>query len=107
MSSKRKLLVTRNDNARLIELHLRDRMEVRLPESQISGYMWQVKEKDCPQIRLEDSEYMERGAARFTGLGERSWYFSCMATGRCRLTFYLIRPWSKPSPEFYVDLYIE
>jgi inhibitor of cysteine peptidase len=94
------MLVTFGDNKKQIELFLRGSLEIRLPESQVSGYMWQLDEKSCPCLRLFESIYVERGPAKYTGQGERSWFFTTAATGECELTFYLIRPWSKPSPEF-------
>ncbi len=101
------MLVTFADSGRNIELFLRDALEVRLPESQVSGYMWQLDEKSCPCLRLFDSIYVERGPARFTGLGQRSWFFTASCTGECELVFYLIRPWSKPSPEYRVKIGIK
>ncbi len=101
------MLVTFADNGHDIELFLRGSLEVRLPESQVSGYMWQLDEKSCPRLRLFESAYVERGAARFNGLGERSWFFTAAGTGECELVFYLIRPWSKPSPEYHVKIGIK
>lgn len=98
------MLVTFADNKKRIELSLRDSLEVRLPESRVSGYMWQLDEKSCPCLRLFESIYVERGAQKYTGQGERSWFFTTAATGECTLIFYLIRPWSKPSPEFTVNI---
>ncbi len=94
------MLVAFEDNGKQIELFLRDSLEVRLPESQVSGYLWQLDEKTCPPLRLFDSIYVERGPAKYNGLGERSWFFTAACTGECELVFYLIRPWSKPSPEY-------
>ncbi len=94
------MLVTFADNGSKKELFLRGALEVRLPESQVSGYMWQYDEKSCPCLRLFDSIYVERGPAKYNGLGERSWFFTAAGTGECGLVFYLIRPWSKPSPEY-------
>ena len=90
----------REDNGKHIELSLRDSLEVHLPESQVSGYMWQFAEKSCPCLRLVDSIYVEKGPARFNGLGERIWFFSTKEPGECDLIFSLVRPWSKPSPEY-------
>jgi predicted secreted protein len=94
------MLATFADDGKPVELFLRDSLEVRLPESQVSGYMWQFDEKSCPCLRLFESIYVERGPARYNGLGERSWFFTASSTGECELVFYLIRPWSKPSPEY-------
>lgn len=99
-------LVTFTDNGKDIGIFLGERLEVRLPESQVSGYMWEYKE-DSPYLRLDDSEYVERGSDRFTGLGERSWYFTPTGIGECRLVFSLIRPWSKPIPEFIINVAIK
>jgi predicted secreted protein len=101
------MLVTFGDSKKQIELFLRDSLEVRLPESQISGYMWQLDEKSCPCLRLFESIYVERGPAKYTGQGERSWFFTTAATGECELIFRLIRPWSKPSPEFVLKVTIK
>ena len=101
------MLASFADNGKQIELFLKDSLEVRLPESQVSGYMWQIDEKSCPCLRSFDSIYVERGAARFNGLGERSWFFTTAGMGECELTFYLIRPWSKPSPEFRLKVLIK
>ncbi len=98
------MLVTFADHKKQIELSLRDSLEVRLPESQVSGYMWQLDEKICPCLRLFESIYVERGAQKYTAQGERSWFFTAAATGECELTFCLIRPWSKPSPEFTLTI---
>jgi inhibitor of cysteine peptidase len=94
------MLVTLGDNGGRIELFLEDSLEVRLPESQVSGYMWQYNEKSCPCLRLFESIYVERGPAKFTGQGERSWFFTAVEPGECTLTFSLIRPWSAPRPEY-------
>ncbi|HTY91305.1 MAG TPA: protease inhibitor I42 family protein [Methanocella sp.] len=99
--------VTFAENGTRIELFLRDVLEVRLPESQISGYIWQLGEKSCPHLRLFDSIYVERGPAKYTGQGERSWFFTTAAIGECDLIFYLIRPWSKPSPEFALKVAVK
>ncbi len=96
--------VTFADNGRHIELFLRDVLEVRLPESQISGYLWQFDEKSCPCLRLFDSIYVERGPAKYNGQGERSWFFTAVGTGECELVFSLVRPWSKPSPEYQINV---
>jgi inhibitor of cysteine peptidase len=101
------MLVTFADNGRQIELLPRDSLEVRLPESQVSGYLWQLDEKSCPFLRLFESIYVERGPARFNGLGERSWFFVAAATGECELTFFLLRPWSHPSPEYRLKILVE
>lgn len=97
------MIVSLGDNGKLITLKLRERLEVRLPESQVSGYLWEYRHT-CPCLQLEDSDYGERGEARFTGLGERWWRFTSIATGECELSFSLIRPWSKPSPEYRLKL---
>jgi inhibitor of cysteine peptidase len=101
------MLVTTADNGKHIELFLKDALEVRLPESQVSGYMWQFDEKSCPCLRLFDSIYVERGPARFNGLGERSWYFTTADMGECELIFNLVRPWSKPSPEYRLNVRVK
>jgi predicted secreted protein len=62
--------------------------------------MWQLDEKSCHCLRLFESIYVERGPAKYTGQGERSWFFTAASTGECTLIFNLIRPWSRPSPEF-------
>ena len=93
------MIVTREDNGRRISLKLREKLEVRLPESMVSGYVWQYR-NGCPVLRLDDSDYAERGPAQFNGLGERSWHFAAVATGRCTLNFYLVRPWSAPALEY-------
>lgn len=98
------MLITFGDNKKQIELFLRGSLEVRLPESQVSGYMWQLDEKSCPCLRLFESIYVERGPAKYTGQGERSWFFTAAATGECDLVFSLIRPWSKPLPEFTLNI---
>lgn len=94
------MLATLVDNGGVIELFVGDVLEVRLQESQASGYMWQYDEKSCPYLRLFESIYVERGPARFTGQGERSWFFTAKEMGECTLTFSLIRPWSSPKPEY-------
>jgi inhibitor of cysteine peptidase len=95
------------DNGKRIELSLREPLEVRLQESQVSGYMWQYDEKGCPCLRLFESIYVERGPAKYNGLGERSWFFTAACTGECELIFHLIRPWSKPSPEYRIKISIK
>ena len=97
------MIVTRDDNDRGISLKLREKLEVRLPESMVSGYVWEYEE-DCPVLRLDDSDYAERGPARFHGQGERSWFFAAVATGSCKLNFYLVRPWSAPSLEYSLSV---
>ena len=99
--------VTFADNGKHIDLSLRGSLEVRLPESQVSGYLWRLDEKSCPSLRLFDSIYVERGPAKYNGLGERSWFFTAAGTGECELVFYLIRPWSKPSPEYRLTVMIK
>jgi inhibitor of cysteine peptidase len=94
----------REDNGTHIELTLRDSLEVHLPESQVSGYMWQFAGNSYPCLRLVDSIYVEKGPARFNGLGERIWFFSTKDPGQCDLIFSLVRPWSKPSPEFILKI---
>ncbi len=91
---------TFTDNGEHISLNLRDVLEVRLPESQVSGYMWRLDEKSCPCLRFVEDIYVERGPAKYNGLGKRSWFFTAAGTGECGLVFYLMRPWSKPSPEY-------
>ena len=95
-----------DDNGRCVNLKLREKLEVRLPESMVSGYVWEYKE-GCPVLRLDDSDYAERGPARFTGQGERSWHFAVVATGNCKLNFYLIRPWSAPSLEYSLSVAVK
>jgi inhibitor of cysteine peptidase len=101
------VLATFADNKKRIEMSLRDSLEVRLPESQVSGYMWQLDEKSCPCLRLFESIYVERGAQKYTGQGERSWFFTTAATGECDLIFNLIRPWSKQLPEFSLKITVK
>ncbi|MCD1294857.1 hypothetical protein CUJ83_07580 [Methanocella sp. CWC-04] len=101
------MIVGMSDNGRTVELYLRDRLEVRLPESQVSGYIWEFKEMENSCVNLIDSVYVERGASRFNALGERSWYFSPAMIGECELVFYLYRPWSKPSPEFKIKVKVK
>lgn len=100
------MILTREDNGKRIELSLDRSLEVRLPESQVSHYMWQFHEECCPCLCLVDSVYVERGPSRFNGLGERAWYLTTKEPGECQLTFYLIRPWSNPSPEFTVTVVV-
>ena len=97
------MIVRMIDNGRSIHLKLREKLEVRLPESMVSGYVWQYR-NGCPVLRLDDSDYAERGPARFHGQGERSWHFAAVATGECKLNFYLIRPWSAPSLEYSLSI---
>lgn len=92
------------DNGKHISLNLRDALEVRLPESQVSGYMWRLDEKSCSCLRFIEDIYVERGPAKYNGLGERSWFFTAAGTGHCELVFDLIRPWSKPSPEYVLKV---
>jgi inhibitor of cysteine peptidase len=99
------MIVRMGDNGTSVRLKLREKLEVRLPESQVSGYIWEYKE-GCPVLRLDDSDYAERGPARFNGLGERSWHFAAVATGKCTLNFYLVRPWSVPSLEYTLSVTI-
>ena len=54
------MIVRMDDNGRRVTLKLRERLEVRLPESQVSGYIWEYKE-GCPVLQLDDSDYAERG----------------------------------------------
>jgi inhibitor of cysteine peptidase len=100
------MIVRLGDNGRCLNLKLREKLEVRLPENTISGYVWEYKEV-CPVLRLDDSDYAERGPARFTGRGERSWHFAAVATGSCKLNFYLIRPWSAPSLEYSLSITVK
>jgi inhibitor of cysteine peptidase len=100
------MIVTLNDNGRCITLKLREKLEVLLPESQVSGYIWEYK-GGCPCLRLDDSDYTERGPARFHGQGERSWHFAAIATGECKLNFYLVRPWSAPSLEYSLSVMVK
>ncbi len=93
------MIVTRDDNGRCVAMKLRAKLEVRLPESMVSGYVWEYR-GGCPCLRLDDSDYAEHGPSRFTGQGERSWHFAAVATGECTLNFYLVRPWSAPSLEY-------
>lgn len=95
------------DNGKHISLNIRDVLEVRLPESQVSGYLWRLDEKSCPCLRFIEDIYVERGPAKYNGLGERSWFFTAAGTGECGLVFNLIRPWSKPSPEFILLVTVE
>jgi len=99
------MIVRLGDNGKTITLKLRERLEVRLPESQVSGYLWEFIE-NCPCLQFDDSDYEETGPARFTGLGERWWRFRVVSTGECELVFSLIRPWSGPSPEFSIKAII-
>jgi len=101
------MIATFSDNGKRIELFLRDSLEVRLPESQVSGYMWQFDEKSCPCLRLFESIYVERGPAKYNGLGDRSWFFTTASIGECELVFCLIRPWSKPSPEYAIKVAVK
>jgi inhibitor of cysteine peptidase len=101
------MLATFADNGKRVELSLREPLEVRLQESQVSGYMWQYEEKGCPCLRLFESIYVERGPAKYNGQGERSWFFTAACTGECELVFNLIRPWSKPSPEYRIKISIK
>lgn len=95
------MTVSLDSNGQTREIGLRGRLEVRLPESQVSGYMWEYASgHSCACLQLDDSDYEEKGEARFTGLGRRWWRFSAIATGECTLVFCLTRPWSKPSPEY-------
>ena len=65
--------------------------------------MWEyASENGCPCLYLDDSDYEEKGEARFTGLGRRWWRFTAIATGECTLAFSLARPWSKPSQEYFL-----
>jgi inhibitor of cysteine peptidase len=100
------MIVRLDDNGRCINLKLREKLEVRLPESMVSGYVWEYKE-GCPALRLDDSDYAERGPARFHNQGERSWHFAAVATGECKLNFYLVRPWSAPSLEYSLSVAVK
>lgn len=100
------MIATFDDNGRHIALKLRKKLEVRLPESMVSGYVWEYK-GGCPVLRLDDSDYAERGPARFHGQGERSWHFAAVATGKCELNFYLVRPWSAPSLEYSLSVAVK
>lgn len=101
------MLATFADNGKHVRLLLRDVLEVRLPESQVSGYMWSLAEGSCPCLRFIEDIYVEKGPAKYNGLGERYWLFTAAGTGECGLTFNLIRPWSKPSPEFILHVTVE
>ena len=100
------MIVRMSDNGAAVRLKLREKLEVRLPESQVSGYLWEHK-GTCPCLRLDDSDYAERGPARFNGRGERSWHFAAVATGDCTLNFYLVRPWSVPSLEYTLSVIVQ
>lgn len=99
------MIADMDKNGQTVEIGLRGRLEVRLPESRISGYMWEYASgHSCPCLQLDDSDYEEKGEARFTGLGRRWWRFSAIATGECMLDFRLVRPWSRPSQEYSLKL---
>ncbi len=101
------MLATFADNGKHIVLNLREVLEVRLPESQVSGYMWRLDEKSCPCLRFVEDVYVERGPAKYNGLGERSWLFTAAGTGECELVLNLTRPWSKPSPEYLLRVTVK
>ena len=94
------------DSGKQVNLKLREKLEIRLPESQVSGYLWEYTHV-CPCLLLDDSDYEEKGPARFTGSGERRWRFSAIATGECELIFSLVRPWSKPYPEYLLKIMVK
>lgn len=94
------------DHGTQISLKLRERLVVHLPESRVSGYMWEYKHL-CPCLRLDDSDYEEKGSARFNGSGARWWRFAAIATGECEMCFSLVRPWSKPAPEYILRVVVE
>jgi inhibitor of cysteine peptidase len=92
MASNRR--IGKNEDGETITLGVGDRLEIELPESPTTGYLWQLAPIEGVAAEVEDS-YVPAGAAPGAG-GTRLFVITPRGPGRAELRLALRRSWEPP-----------
>jgi inhibitor of cysteine peptidase len=80
------LVVTQDDNNRIAELQVGERLEISLPENPTTGFNWAVDENDRRILTLDDTAYIPPVEAGFIGArGQRIFTFTARQPGEVAL----------------------
>ncbi|MCP5159013.1 MAG: protease inhibitor I42 family protein [Gammaproteobacteria bacterium] len=92
------LIVTSADNNRTAELHVGERLEVRLPEDSSTGLKWAIDEYDRRILALDDTAYIPPVEVGFIGIhGLRTFTFTARQPGQAALKLKYWRVWGGDS----------
>jgi inhibitor of cysteine peptidase len=97
------LILTQNNNGKVIEVSIGDTFFIRLPENPTTGYQWIVEEVEGPIIALEKSNYALTTGTGVGGGGERTLMFKATSPGTTNLRLKLWQAWEGDSS--IVDIY--
>ena len=98
------LILTQDNNGKVIEISSGDTFFIRLPENPTTGYLWVVEEVEDPIIALEKSKYAPTmGTGVGGGGGERTLMFKATSPGTSNLRLKLWQAWEGDSS--IVDIY--
>lgn len=84
------------DNGRILEVHVKDDLDLALRESRMSGYQWSVVESGEPFLSYEEIGTQSKP----TRVGEpstRAWRFTARQAGLARVTLRHARSWEPAS----------
>ncbi|HCB15120.1 MAG TPA: hypothetical protein DEP36_16360 [Gammaproteobacteria bacterium] len=80
------LVLTGDDNNRTAELHVGERLEIRLRENPTTGFSWAIDENDRRILALDDTAYIPPLEAGFIGArGQRTFTFTGRQPGEVAL----------------------
>ena len=91
--------LTPDDNGRKISVLTDDLIEVALPETPTSGYVWVVHRIDADYLALEGEDYAPRSKPAKPVMGAREkkiFVFRALKKGETKLELWLRRPWEPP-----------
>ena len=86
------MVVTAQDNGRVVAVKVGDTISVRLPENPTTGYSWAIDSIDAKQLEADAPAYQGEGAGLGAG-GVRTWSLGARAPGRARLGLKRWRHW--------------
>jgi predicted secreted protein len=87
------IIVTRNDQGRIIEAHRSDVIEFRLEENLTTGYGWEMKTVEGSVVELIESTYVEATGMDIGRGGTRILRFVARSPGSQEIHLQLRRPW--------------
>jgi inhibitor of cysteine peptidase len=90
-------LVTEADNGKVLELKLHEALDVRLPESRMAGYRWQMVQSGEPL--LKSAEIKTQATGSLPGQANiRSWQFTAEQPGSAQVQMQHRRSWERDKP---------
>jgi predicted secreted protein len=92
-----------------VELRVKDKFNISLPETTIGGYRWKLVESGVPVLKSEELEGTTSDPSVPGGRSSRSWRFSAQQLGSTQLRLQHLRSWetNSPSREFLLHVNVE